>query len=295
MQDNLTVSVIIPAYNAQSFIEKAILSVLAQSAVASEIIVVNDGSSDATADILSGYLDRIIYIEQQNAGVSAARNAGISVATSDLIAFLDADDYWHPDKLAIQLEAMQENPHWVACYTRDCSDDSELNQTETESGLTFEDKTIEQIFINPYLTTSTVLVKRELLLSIGLFDTRLLTAEDIDVYYKIASLGMIGFVNRVLVHKKSVENSLGSQLCSYADNLEVIDRFLTTKPARKLEAIAPMIKAKVRLNWARELIWRGQPKAAIPIIKQALSEAPSFAARLLLYKARLKLIFVGSS
>jgi len=92
-------SVIIPAYNAAAFITRAIDSVLAQTWPAEEIIVVDDGSGDATADIVAGYGERVRSLRQDNAGVSAARNAGARAASGDWLAFLDADDWYYPDRL----------------------------------------------------------------------------------------------------------------------------------------------------------------------------------------------------
>lgn len=92
-------SVIIPAYNAGAFVALAIDSVLAQTWPAHEILVVDDGSVDNTAEVVAGYGERVRYLRQDNAGVSAARNAGARAATGDWLAFLDADDWYYPDRL----------------------------------------------------------------------------------------------------------------------------------------------------------------------------------------------------
>ncbi|HSH30891.1 MAG TPA: glycosyltransferase [Thiohalobacter sp.] len=103
-------SVIIPAYNSAATIAAAIDSVLAQSWPAHELIIVDDGSSDATADRILAYGDRVRYLHQPNAGVSAARNHGIRAATGDWLAFLDADDLYLPDRLRWHAEWIQRNP-----------------------------------------------------------------------------------------------------------------------------------------------------------------------------------------
>ena len=104
------VSVVIPSYNLGRLLTQAIDSVLAQTVVPSEIIVVDDGSTDDTQVRLEPYSGRIRCIRQGNRGVSAARNRGIREASGQLIAFLDADDVWHPRKLELQLAAFEDRP-----------------------------------------------------------------------------------------------------------------------------------------------------------------------------------------
>ena len=103
------VSVVIPAYNSGKFVAQAVESVLAQTYAPFEIIVVDDGSTDETKDVLGRFNGQINYIHQANSGPSAARNAGIRVARGAYICFLDADDLWTPDRLAVQMAFMQAN------------------------------------------------------------------------------------------------------------------------------------------------------------------------------------------
>src|SRR4051812_35041738 len=110
-----TVSVIIPTYNCAALVTVAVDSVLAQTVQASEVIVVDDGSTDDTRERLSSY--RIRYLHQQNQGVAAARNNGLREASGDLIAFLDADDVWYPRKLELQIAAIEANPDIVLLGT----------------------------------------------------------------------------------------------------------------------------------------------------------------------------------
>ena len=111
------VSVIIPTYNSASVLPDAIASVLAQTRPVNEIIVVDDGSTDATAAVCGTMRHRIRYIRQANARASAARNTGISAATGDWLAFLDADDEWLPEKLALQFEALGARPQAAFCIS----------------------------------------------------------------------------------------------------------------------------------------------------------------------------------
>src|SRR6185369_6881202 len=104
------VSVLIPAYNCGPYVAKAVESVLCQSYRNFEIIVVNDGSTDDTENVLLPYRDRIRYLAGENRGASAARNKAFRVSKGDLIAYLDADDLWQPEKLARQVELFEANP-----------------------------------------------------------------------------------------------------------------------------------------------------------------------------------------
>ncbi len=117
------VSVIIPTYNSANYLPEAIESVLAQTYKDFEIIVIDDGSTDNTKDVVAPYLDRIIFSEVPNGGPARARNRAIRESSSEYVAFLDADDIWYPDKLERQLTVFSENQHYSlvhsdASYTR---------------------------------------------------------------------------------------------------------------------------------------------------------------------------------
>ncbi len=104
-----TISVIIPVYNSEKYLAEAIDSVLAQTCREFELIIIDDGSTDRSREIATSY-PNVNYVYQQNKGVAAARNRGIQIATSEYLAFLDADDLWLPGKLAMQMEAFTSNP-----------------------------------------------------------------------------------------------------------------------------------------------------------------------------------------
>ncbi len=112
------ISVIIPAYNAAPWLAATLNSVLGQTVRDFEILVIDDGSRDATPEILAQFGPPVRAISQQNAGVSASRNRGLAEARGHYVAFLDADDVWKPAKLDRQLAALQANPGFRACYVR---------------------------------------------------------------------------------------------------------------------------------------------------------------------------------
>ena len=266
MNGNPLVSVIIPAYNCEAFIERALHSVLRQTWQNVECIVVDDGSRDRTADVVVGFGDRVRYVRQDNAGASAARNRGISLATGDYIAFLDADDSWVPSKLALQVRVFQEHPKIALVYTR-CRFLRE-GQIDAHEGLAVTDydagevdlfTDFRQVFENPYLATSTVMVDAAVVRSVGGFDPSLVTAEDLDFYFNCCWGRRYACIRRQLVYKEEVEGSLGGGPRTYADNLFVIDRFCQRYPDFVLQYQDALSKQKVYIytRWINFLLYHG--------------------------------------
>lgn len=111
------ISCIIPVYNGERYLGESLDSILAQTHQPLEIIVVDDGSTDRTATVVAGYGTRVHYLWQANQGEAAARNRGLSAAKTEFIAFIDADDLWHPEKLARQISRLHERPEIDLCFT----------------------------------------------------------------------------------------------------------------------------------------------------------------------------------
>ncbi len=195
------ISVIIPVYNREGFIARAIDSVLAQSLMPDEIIVVNDGSSDDTAKILEGYHDKIEVIEQDNRGVSSARNSGIRAAKGEWITLLDSDDVWHKDKLRLQKAYHDNNPHIRISHTAEkwIRNNKEIKQKKRHAkpkGWCFEEN-LSYCKIAP----STIMIAREVFEKMGYFDECLVVCEDYDLWLRILREYELGLVEEVLTTK----------------------------------------------------------------------------------------------
>jgi glycosyltransferase involved in cell wall biosynthesis len=214
-----TISVVIPVYNGEAFISHAITSVLNQSVQAFEVIVINDGSQDGTAEILAAFGDSIKLISIPNGGVSNARNTGIKASTGEFIAFLDADDIWYKDKLKRQLEIFERYPDVGFC----CCD---YEFVDTKSNLTinhfakFKD-TADIIFDTPLPlpldalvhrnfvgTCSNVILKKAVLDKVGIFNINYLQAEDYDLWLRCALVTKFVLLSTVLLEKKSHDSNL---------------------------------------------------------------------------------------
>ena len=113
--DKPLISCVVPAFNSERFVAEAVESILAQNYRPIEVLVVDDGSSDATAEIVRGFGDPVLLVQQETAGPAATRNRGIRAARGDFLAFLDADDLWHPEKLERQMALLQERPELDFC------------------------------------------------------------------------------------------------------------------------------------------------------------------------------------
>lgn len=198
-------SVIIPVYNGAAFIARAIDSVVAQSWPAHEIIVVDDGSSDATAQVVSGYGDRVRYLHQDNAGVSAARNRGGHEARGDWLTFLDADDWYYPDRLRWHAEWIARDPgldFMTGDYDYMRADGSPISRSmpEHEAGRAMLAKAqgaqavemtaseFEPFVADHFGDTHTLSVPRRIFLELGGYPTGYRVCEDVYFLVKLCAV-----------------------------------------------------------------------------------------------------------
>jgi glycosyltransferase involved in cell wall biosynthesis len=180
-----TISVVIPSYNRCNTLSKAVASVLAQSLKPSEIIVVDDGSIDATADTVLQKFPQVKYIYQANQGVSAARNLGIKNARGDWIALLDSDDTWHIEKLKVQSQLLYENPDYRFIHTNELwiKNGAEIQQKqkhEKRGGYIYK-YCLPLCVISP----SSAMIHRSVFEEAGLFDENLPACEDYDLWLRV--------------------------------------------------------------------------------------------------------------
>jgi glycosyltransferase involved in cell wall biosynthesis len=187
------ISVIIPAYNAERTIIETIQSVQQQTFQDFEIIVINDGSKDKTVELVQSIQDESVQIfSYENGGLPVARNRGISHATSEFIAFLDADDLWTADKLQLQLTALQQNPKAGVAYSWTCFMDVD-EQGKPLSFLpsprySFAGNVYEKLLVSDFIHSgSNTLIRREAIESTGEFDPTLKSCEDWDYWLRLAA------------------------------------------------------------------------------------------------------------
>ena len=185
---NPLISIIMPVYNGEKFIQDAIDSVFAQTVNDFELIVVDDGSTDATLAILEAYGDRLTVLRQQNSGHAAARNAAAGISRGQWIAMIDADDLWHPEKLAQQL-SVADNADVIYTAALNFEDSSRVDNTTFADGNCHNGDVFDQLVLDNFITHSSILMKRDAFLKSGGYDESLKTTCDWDLWLRMSASG----------------------------------------------------------------------------------------------------------
>lgn len=285
-------AVIIPVFNGERFIEYAVQSIALQTLQPSEIIVINDGSTDSTDEILKSLnIDNLKIIEQENAGVAHARNNGVKESQSDILVFMDVDDYWHSQKLELQINALNEG-NYKLVYTS-VTRVSEAETAIPEHGLisnniatVTKSISVETIIYKPHLTTSSVMVKRDVYEAVGGFDESFKTAEDQVFYMDIANEYKIGCIELPLTYKRYVKNSLSAGIETYSDSLKALDRFEIKYPQSANQYSSTIRKARARIyrDLGTELLYFRKTSQALKPLLLSMKKSPSIDVIILLVK-----------
>ena len=204
---NNDISVVIPAYNVEDYIADAIESALSQSYRAGEIIVVNDGSTDNTASILLKFEKSITIIHQKNAGLAATRNRGANEAHGNVIAFLDADDIWLPQKLQTQAEKL--NSFDIVYSNRlNFGERGDLPELQSDVSEMMEGDIWESLLLGNFITASSVVIKKPLFDKMGGFNETFRYCEDWDIWLRCSENHSVGYCSEPLVRYRFRADSL---------------------------------------------------------------------------------------
>ncbi len=289
------ISVIIPTYNRERFVIKALDSVLKQRFSDYQIIVVDDGSTDNTREVLKPYTNKIKYIYQENSGVSSARNTGILAAQGLWISFLDSDDEWNEEYLSVQIERASEIPgicmQMTNCLFIELNGKTrsyfEINKSLAEfkgtDYLFFEEPFCFVVKNGPWQIGSTI-IRREVVIKAGLFDTSFNISEDFDFIARVALQGPFGMIRKELVNiyrrDESIEcltNQINKNPIQLRESNELIYEKL-----KRIESLK--YKERKALNWLLSanrrtignlLINKGNINGARECYKRALFIDPS--------------------
>ena len=268
-----SVSVVIPTYQRRELLPRAVSSVLAQTFQDFELIVVDDGSTDGTREALEGLDDRIHYRWQENRGVAAARNVGIRLGRGEIVAFLDSDDRWLPDHLAVVTEVLARHPKAVLVCT--CPRYRVAGRQRAKEARLVD--LLPRLLLQNLLGyPACVAVRREALVAVEGFDERLLVWEDSDLWLRLALLGPFAILKRrTIAHRRSPDSlsEHGRRSGGYLRAFEVaspraveeLERARTPEASR----LVPAAQSVVQLVAALGALLKEDPRRA----RVALDEA----------------------
>lgn len=276
------VSIVIPTYNHARFVGDAIECALAQQYDDFEVIVVDDGSTDETAAVLSAYEDRIVHIHQQNAGLSAARNHGLAVARGELILFLDADDLIPSGKLAAQAHHLQTHPELGLTYSAWQHVAADGQRAVREVHPRREGSVLRALLLREFVpAVGSVLVRRRCIEEVGPFDQSLRAAEDVDLWTRIAQAGYrFGYQDEILFYYRDVPGSMSRNLANQLHyELRRIDKFFAMPSLQAgVAAMRGLAEAAIYFEYASRWLAAGDEAAAKRCLEAALAAGPELAA-----------------
>ena len=270
------VSVLIPAYNAASTLLRALESVWIQDYSPLEIIVVNDGSKDNTAEVAANYADRGVRLIdlQKNLGECGAMNVGIAQAKGEFIAFLDADDEWCAGKLSKQMALIAHDPNMVfaTCGGQFVDPDGKVTRTFMADGPPCEGKDAwRELLSYSFHGKPCVVARRSTILEVNGFDEKLTIAGDQDMWIRLAARGTVGFVPEVLI---IVHETAGSLMDRHARReadftLPMIERHIAALRSRLTDDDIRHIRGRRWTAVGRNMVRRGEFKLGIGYLWRA--------------------------
>jgi len=199
-----------PAYNAGLYIYESIHSVLNQTLSDIELIVVDDGSTDDTVEIIQSFGNKVCYVAQQNKGAAAARNTGVMHAKGEWLAFLDSDDIWVPDKLEKQLQQCG-NYEWSCTDIVFVGSGENVGKRASDIEITGCGFVLPKLVVSNFIATSSVMMKKAVFEEVGGFDVTLRALQDWDLWLRVAAKYELGYLHEPCVeyrvHKKSTSRS----------------------------------------------------------------------------------------
>jgi glycosyltransferase involved in cell wall biosynthesis len=287
-----TVSVIVPAYNAEKTILETIQSIRAQTFSDFELIVINDGSSDRTVELLSTINDpRLKVSSYENGGLPVARNRGIQRATGEFITFIDADDLWKPDKLEAQLKALQEYPEAGVVYSWTAFIDENSNFLYAWEPLYWRGNVYPRLLIRNFISSgSNLLVRRQFIQAAGEFDPNLKSVEDWDYYLRLAALCPFAVVPEYhILYRRSTQSMTSKVDVMEKANLTVIERAFQAAPS-ELQYLKNRSLANAYRYLAKQYLFNGSDRQEVQQAQQKLFKAIQLSPQILFKRETLRLI-----
>ncbi len=286
--DGPLVSIVIPAYRVTEYIKETLDSALAQTYRNFEIVIINDGTPDTPEleDVLRPYMDKIVYVKQENRGLSGARNRGIQESTGSLLAFLDGDDLWLPEFLEEQVKFIQSDPVYDLVYCNayhfgdDCVGMTYMETCPSAGEVNFE----SLITARCNVIASGALARKDSLMKAGPFDETLRSSEDFDLWIRLSKIPntRMNYQRKVLVGYRHRPGSLSTDITRQLEHsLKVFDKILTREdlsPGERVlvERTLAAARAKLAIRQAKGHLLQRNFEEAERLFRSAQSQAPNW-------------------
>jgi len=241
------VSIIIPTYNRLTLLKRALGSVYKQTVAEYEVIVIDDGSTDQTAEMIKAEFPDVRYYYQKNDGVSCARNKGIEKAEGEWIAFLDSDDEWLPQKLEKQLGLLQDNPEQKICHTEELWIRNGVRVNQMKKHKKTGGWIFQQCLPLCAMSPSSILIHRSVFDAVGKFDTQFPACEDYDLWLRITAKYPVLYIEEPQIKKYGGHDDQLSQKYWGMDQyrIKALQKIITENnltSENKQQAIAMLLK-----------------------------------------------------
>jgi glycosyltransferase involved in cell wall biosynthesis len=262
------VSVVVAAYNMDRYVREAVDSVLAQEWPALEVIVVDDGSTDATVAALAAYAgeSRVRVIRQANAGQTVAKNVGLRAARGEYVGFCDADNAWLPGKLSRQVPLLEAAPDAAVAYGDIALFDGEGRPLPAPPVKRYGGRITQRLLLENFVTFNTALARRRVLEEFGGFDESLRMAIDYDLWLRISTRYEFVYLPEPLVRYRIWGGQMSHRVEErFANFLSLFERFLAAHP----DCVTP---AEARRVWAVNYAQRGRSRAQRRLFRGALQD-----------------------
>ncbi len=293
------ISVVIPVYNGAKTIKETIESVLQQTYSHFELIVINSDSTDRTLEIVSSIQDQRIKIyNYPKANGSVNRNRGLTHATGELIAFLDADDLWTPDKLELQYNILKDNPQAAVVYSWTDAIDEKGKFLRSCSHATWQGDIYRTLLLNDFIASgSNVMIRENVLAQVGGFNESLTNAQDRDTWLRLAAITDFVCVPKVQVLYRILPNSVSSNIVGMeAAQLEVIHSAFKHKKAASLQHLQPQSIANLYKYLCYKTLDVAPGKQnnllVVRILWETVKRDPGLLQQRIIYKACVKFLIM---
>lgn len=254
MGSEILVSVVIPSFNMADYLPFAIQSVLDQSYDNYEVVIVDDGSTDNTKEVVEKFLvnEKVNYFYQENCGLACARNAGIKVSNGEFIALCDADDVWSTDKLEKQMPGFAGSENIGVVYTNAAPMSVAGEKGEPFIAKRYSGKITGKLLINNFVSGSASIIRRKCFDEVGFYDQTLTTGEDYDLWLRISTKYEYLYIDIVTYFYRSWEGQMSKNYRRMIENgIKIMEKFLSQNPGIVEQEI-------VNEAWAHTYVVRGK-------------------------------------